>query len=172
MARIEKKTQSLSPGNYKVLSDFVAVRLNCKLEEIASKIEIIRAIVLEKGGSLYVRRSWLSPDQAAFHDGKKFTDITQYVYAYLPEVGYPIEFQIGHIFAAHTFTMDSALRDNPACGKVDLWTDNFYKRVKAYILEKANGQETTDSLDAIQTLAQHIHNGQTPRELQLILQSM
>lgn len=175
MARIEQKIQILPPEKasyYKILSDFVAVRLNCKLEEIANKIEVIRAIVLEKGGFLYIRRSWSSPDQPSFHNGKKFTDIIQFVYAYLPEVGYPIEFQIGSIFAAHTFTIDCALRDNPACGKVDLWTENFYERVRAYILEKANGQETTDSRDALQALAQKIHGDkqqEVPPELQSIL---
>ena len=96
---------------------------------------------------------------------KKFTDITQYLYVFIEKVGYPIEVQIGHEFASHTFKIDSALRDNPNCGKVDLWSKNFYGDVKNLILAKAN-------INYMLAKAEKIHPNNVPEELQEILNKL
>jgi hypothetical protein len=173
-ARVEKKMTEQAPGRenfFKVVSDFVAVRVHCEVNEIQGKIDRIREIVLADG-QVHVRGSsaerpygfFMAPD-------KKYTDITQYVYVFLERVGYPIEFQIGHKFASHTFAIDSALRDSKECGKVDLWCKNFYSDVKKHILDKSNG-ENPGSKEAIQAKAEDIHQGKVPEELQEILNKL
>lgn len=175
VARVEKKMTEQMSGRenfFKVVSDFVAVRVHCDVKEIQGKIDLIREIVLANGGQIHVRGSsserpygfFLAPD-------KKYTDITQYVYVFMEKIGYPVEFQIGHKFASHTFSIDSALRDNKECGKVDLWNKNFYSDVKKYILGKAN-DENPGSTEAIQAKAEDIHQGHVPEELQEILSEL
>ncbi len=172
ISRVEKKMteQTLGRENYfKVVCDFVAARIHCNINEIQSKIDRIREIVLAKGGQIHVRGSSSERPYGFFMNAdKKYTDITQYVYVYLEKVGYPIEFQIGHEFASHTFTIDSAIRDNPNCGKVDLWSKNFYGDVRQYILNKANGIEP-GSKAQIQAKAEEIHQNKIPENLQSLL---
>ena len=100
-----------------------------------------------------------------------FKDIIQYVYVYLDQIGYIIEFQIGSEFATHSFTINSSLRDNPNCGKIDLWTEDFYDDVKTYILNKANNIEFNDieAKHNILNKANDIHQNNTPNELLIIL---
>lgn len=174
LPRVQKKIteQRVGKENYfKVLSDFVAIRIHCELSEIQEKIDQIRDKVLQRGGQLQIRGSSNERPYGFFWDEKKYQDITQYVYVFLKEVGYPIEFQIGHQFATHTFTIDSALRDNPKCGKVDLWTDSFYQDVKKYILDKANREELS-SRQALQAKAEAIHKNKVPQDLQQILNEL
>ena len=175
IARVEKKMTEQAPGRenfFKVVSDFVAVRVPCEVGEIQGKIDRIREIVLVNGGQIHIRGAsnerpygfFMSPD-------KKYADITQYVYVFLEKIGYPVEMQIGHKFASHTFTIDSALRDNKECGKVDLWSKNFYGDVKKYILDKANG-DMPGSKDAIMAKAMDLHQNNVPEELQTILSKL
>jgi hypothetical protein len=162
--------QLLGKENYfKVVSDFVAVRIHCNVNEIQQKIDRIREIVLANNGQMHVRGSSDERPYGFFmNTEKKYIDITQYVYVFLEKVGYPIEFQIGHEFASHTFTIDSALRDNPSCGKIDLWSQNFYTDVKHYILNKANGIEPESKIQ-IQAKVREIHQNHVPENLQIIL---
>jgi hypothetical protein len=83
-------------------------------------------------------------------------------------VGSPIEFQIGHEFASHTFSIDSALRDDPNCGKIDLWKNNFYNDVKDYLLNKANTRQPAPK-STLQAKAEQMHDGNVPQDLQNIL---
>lgn len=172
MARVEQKMTEQNVGRenfFKVVSDFVAVRIHCNISEMQKKIDLIREIILKEGGQFHVRGSSIERPYGFFmNTDKKYTDITQYVYVFMEKVGYPIEFQIGHKFAAHTFTIDSALRDNKECGLIDLWTKNFYSDVKKYILDKSNG-ENPGSKEEIQAKAEEIHSHNVPRELQEIL---
>lgn len=172
LARVEKKMTEQTPGRenfFKILSDFVAVRIDCNVDEIQGKIDRIRETVLANDGQIHVRGS--SPERPYgffMTPEKKYADITQYVYVFMERVGYPIEFQIGHKLASHTFTIDSAIRDNKECGKVDLWSKNFYMDAKKYILDKSNG-ESSFSKEEIQAKAEDIHQGKVPEELQEIL---
>ena len=176
MSRIEKKKTEQAPGRenyFKVVSDLVAGRIHCEVNDIPKKIDRIREIVLANNGVMHVRgSSEKRPYGFSVDTEGKFSDITQYVYVYLEKVGYPIEFQIGHEFASYTFTVDSAIRDNKNCGKVDLWTDNFYNDVKGYILDKANGIEPRISKSAIQAKADAIHHNNVPEALQTILNKL
>ena len=143
MSRINKKIDEVSQrgGEYfKVMSDLSAGRINCSVNEIPSKIDIIRNIVKEKNGVMHVRGESNENPYGFCLKGDQFTDITQYAYIFTDETCYPIELQIGHEFAAHTFTIDSAIRDNPNCGLIDLWKGGLYNMVKEYILDKANGK--------------------------------
>lgn len=164
-----------TPGRenfFKVVSDFVAVRVPCEVTEIQGKIDRIRDIVLANRGQMHIRGASTERPYGFFMtQDKKYTDITQYVYVFLEKVGYPIEIQIGHQFASHTFTIDSALRDNKECGKVDLWKDNFYSDVKKFILDKANG-EKPGLTEAIQAKAESLHQNKVPVGLQEILNKL
>lgn len=172
IVRVQKKMmeQSLGRENYfKVVSDFNAVRIPCDVTEIQEKINCIKGIVLEQSGQMHIKGAsnerpygfFMSPE-------KKYLDITQYVYVFLDKVGFPIEFQIGHEFAAHTFTIDSALKDDPTCGKIDLWENNFYDEVKKYLLDKANGDQPALKEDLL-AKAIDLHQGNVPEELGNIL---
>jgi hypothetical protein len=172
LARVEKKMSEQPAGRenyFKVVCDFIAVRVHCNLEEMQSKIDSLRDIVFANEGHLYVRGSSLERPYGFFKDSKgNYTDITQYVYVFLKNVGSPIEFQIGHEFASHTFSIDSALRDDPNCGKIDLWKNNFYNDVKDYLLNKANTRQPAPK-STLQAKAEQMHDGNVPQDLQNIL---
>ena len=172
ISRVEKKMTEQPTGKenyFKVVSDLVAARVHCNINEIQTKIDRIREIVLANDGQIHIRGSSNERPYGFFmNSDKKYTDITQYIYIFLEKVGYPLEIQIGHEFASHTFTIDSALRDNPHCGKVDLWSKSFYGMVKKYILDKANDQDP-GSKDEINAVCVEIHKGNVPSELQQIL---
>jgi len=173
MSRIALKTAEVSErgGEYfKVISDFVAGRIHCKVEEIPSKIDELIQIVKDKNGYMYVRGESEYNKYGFSMCGNEHTDITQYIYVYLEDVGYVTELQIGHEFATYTFTVDSMLRDDPECGRVDLWKDGFYGRVKNIILKQANNVklepgEKYEMLDD----AQYMHDFKLPQDLKTIL---
>lgn len=172
LARVQKKMTEQAPGRenyFKVVSDFVAVRIPCEVSEIQGKIDRIREVVLANKGSMYIRgASDERPYGFFMTPEKKYSDITQYIYVFLDKVGYPIEFQVGHKFASHVFTIDSALRDDPKCGKIDLWKNDFYSDVKKYLLGKANGEQI-GSKDPLLRKADELHEGKTPEDLSAIL---
>lgn len=175
ITRVEKKMTEQAPGRenfFKVVSDFVAGRIYCNVNEIQEKIDTIRNIVLAEKGQIHVR--WSSDEQpygSFIKANKQYADITQYVYVFIEKIGYPIELQIGHKLAAHTFTIDSAIRDNKECGLVDLWNKNFYLDARQYILDKANGVNP-GSKEAILAKAAEIHQGDIPDDLQTILDAI
>ncbi len=173
LARVQKKMTEQRAGRenyFKVISDFVAIRVHCEVSEIQSKIDHIREIVLGKNGVLHIRGSSEERQYGFFMDPERtYTDITQYVYVYLKEIGYPLEVQIGHEFASHTFTIDSELRDNPSCGKTDLWNGDFYGDVKSHILDKANGVSPKVSTEQIHEKALKMHENNVPKDLRSIL---
>ena len=175
LPRVMKKMTEQGPGResyFKVFSDLVAGRIYCNVNEIQAKIDRIREIVLANNGQMHIRGSSSEHPYGFFiNSDKKYTDITQYVYVFLKEVGYPIEFQIGHEFASHAFSINSALRDNPKCEKVDLRSKNFYEDVKNYILNKANNREPEPKVN-IQAKAEEIHQNNVPKDLQKILDSI
>ena len=172
MARIEKKRPiEREKGKYfPVLCDFMSIRVNCKVSEIEEKIDRIKETVLHNGGKMYVRGT---SDQLpyGFFMGRErvYTDITQYVYIFLPKVGYPVEFQIGHEFASYAFTVSSAIRDGVGAGKADLWRENFYEDVKRHILDQANGSRSSVTRETIEDKAYRIHEDNIPADLQGIL---
>lgn len=175
ISRVEKKMTEQASGRenyFKVVSDFIAGRIHCNVNEIQVKIDRIRETVLANGGQIHIRGSSNERPYGSFMNAdKKYTDITQYVYVFLEKIGYPIEFQIGHEFASHTFTIDSALRDNPNCGKVDLWSKNFYGDIKNYILDKTNGIESGPKAQ-IQAKAEEIYQNNVPENVQTILNKL
>ena len=185
-SRIMEKTKEVSDRGreyFKVLCDFLAYRINCNITDIPSKIDVLRDIVSSNDGKIYVRGEQnndygycLEPIDQNFPSGfteRLFVDITQYVYVYLPEIGYIIEFQIGHPFAALTFTIDSALRDNPNCYLVDLWNGGFYEMMKGALLKQANGfiMNGVEKYDLCR-VAFEIHNNSVPEKLKNILTSI
>lgn len=175
VSRVEKKMLEQTKGRenyFKVVSDFVAIRLHCDVSEIQKKIDCVREIVIAHGGQIHVRGFSNERFYGFFMNADKvYADITQYVYVFMEKVGYPIEIQIGHKFASHTFTIDSALRENKECGKVDLWNKNFYSDVKKYILDKANG-ENPGPKDGILIKAEDLHQNKVPQELKEILNNL
>lgn len=169
ISRIHKKTEEITEkgGEYfKVLSDFIAGRIHCEVREIPGMVDKIKSIVNDHNGTYYVKGSNEEHPYGWCKRDGKYTDITQYIYVYIEEIGYPIELQIGHEFASLTFTIDSALRDDKDCGMVDLWTDDFYGKVKSYLLMKANLKKD------ILTTVTKIHNGRIPPELGHLLNKM
>lgn len=172
MTRIEKKKEEQEPGEenfFKVVSDFIAIRVYCDVEQIEGKIDYIKEIVLKEKGKLYIKGSSIDQPYGGFKASDcSYTDIVQYVFVFMEAVGHLIEFQIGHKFAAHTFTIDSELRDNKKCDKVDLWDDDFYLDVREYILNKSN-KKAPESKDLIEQKGAAIHKGAIPGDLQAIL---
>lgn len=138
--RVLKKQEGQRPGiGFKVNSDFAAFRVFLKdVNQIDSVIDEIASEVTSRGGKAHIR--------GKIRDGEgKLNDVVNYIYIYLPEVGYIAEIQVGHEFAAFTFERDSYLRDHPEDRKnlIDLWDNDFYSTVKTAILAKARG-ETVD----------------------------
>ena len=176
MGRIVKKTSEISNrgGEYfKIFSDFVAGRIHCNVNEIPVKLDIIKQVTKNHNGCYYIKGETTETPYGFCEKNGVFLDVTQYIYVYLEEIGYPIEFQIGHKFASLTFYIDSSLRDNKECGLTDLWTDNFYGMVKTYILNKANKKEPVSGgkYDICDT-AFRIHKGILPDELKRILDGL
>ncbi len=133
--RIVKKTSEIGERDgafFKAVSDFIAFRVNCQVPEIMSICQTLDRELTVKHGAFGVFKG------RCVSDNGKLTDIVQYYYGYVPSIGHLVEFQVGHELAAYTFTVDSALRDNPKCGEVDLWTNGVYNMLKTRLLEKAN----------------------------------
>ena len=169
ITRIVQKTGEISArgGEYfKVLSDFVAGRIHCNVNEIPFILDKITQIVDSHNGVYYIKGSTTDQPYGGCQKDGKYTDITQYIYVYIEEIGYIVEFQVGHEFAALTFSIDSELRDNKNSDVVDLWTDDFYNKVKTYLLLQANMK------DDIYNTAKKIHTGNVPTNLNLLLQKM
>jgi len=154
-----------SKEHFKAVSDFIAFRVHCEVEQIQTRLDAIMSVV--EIGSYCFTGSYASAASAA---RKRYTDIVKYLYVYIPVIGYVVEFQVGHPFASYTFTVDSALRDDPACGLIDMWTDGAYDVVKKYILAVANrdfiqGNAPYNMWDCVV----RIHRGNVPAELKAIL---
>lgn len=168
LERIKKKITEQPPTSknyFKAVSELLAGRILCEVHEIASKCEAIEEVVKKEGGIFYYRTFNPGESKSYIKEGK-YVDIIQFVYVYLPKVDHIIEFQVGHPFAALTFTIDSALRDGKE-GYVDLWTDGFYGEVKTEILKKANGGEA--QTNELFVKAKNIHKGEIPEALEAIL---
>jgi len=174
--RVQKKMteQIQNKENYfKVISDFLAVRIHCEVNEIKNKIDYIKEIVNLHNGYFHIRGSSEERPYGFFLSDSKYTDIVQYMYVYLKEIGYVIEFQIGHEFASYTFTINSTLRDNPKCGLINLWSEDFYDDVKKFILNKTNNIEGNIIMSDILIKANKIHQNnilnKVPNDLLVIL---
>lgn len=153
MNRVTQKAET-HPVPFKVICDFIAFRVPCEVAYIPTAVQQILTSV---------------PCDASTTKHSPIPDIVQYVYVYQIAIGHVIEFQVGHPFAAYTFKIDSRLRDDPACGEIDLWKDGVYLRVRKYILNKSNGivisGEKHDVWDAVYGL----HSGNIPVELRNIM---
>lgn len=130
LARVQQKLANTRPGAaFKANSDLIAFRVNVEsINYIIDVVEQLRIITYENKGYLFERNSIVNPETGAL------TDIVTYYFVYIPDYKYIMEFQIGHPFAAYVFARDSELRDNPGCGKVDFWTNDFYSHVRTAIL--------------------------------------
>lgn len=171
-SRIDKKNLEVSNRGgefFKVVSDFIAFRVPCEVGEIEKVVAKVIEKTIQNNGTFWIKGSWVSTSDT---NAQTFTDIVQYVYTYIPQIGYVVELQIGHPFAAYTFKVDSAIRDNPACGLTDLWKDNVYGKVKQHLLDVANKTPIFggkyDAMDAVFTS----HGGKVPDELKSILDRM
>ena len=130
LARVQQKLANTRPeAAFKANSDLAAFRVNvASINNIEHVVKQLREITYENKGFLFERNSITDPVTGAL------TDIVTYYFVYIPEYKYIMEFQIGHPFAAYVFARDSELRDNPGCGKVDFWTNDFYSHVRSAIL--------------------------------------
>lgn len=135
MERINVKKNQVNQMWFKVVSDFLAFRINTNVTTIPSTIIDVQTQLFNND------RSARFYNKGSCYNDNKYTDIVQYFYAYMPVIGHVVEFQVGHELAAYTFKIDSALRDDPECKEVDLWTDGVYGILKNRILEDANNQE-------------------------------
>jgi len=152
---------------FRAVVDFIAFRVPCQVDQIAGKCNAIWNYCddgEQKGSVAFKGTVWdLNRHQ--------YVDIVQYCYAYLPSLGHIVEFQIGHPFASYTFAVDSALRDNPNCGLVDLWQGGVYQQVRSYILDSANNiPHPSGAKDEIWQALCSLHpNGELPHELSNIM---
>lgn len=177
--RVKEKISQLPENNlnyFRVLSDFVACRLNCKVNDIQTNIEEIKKIVENHGGILQIKDANNDLPYGRFISKEgQYLDITQFVYIFMKNVGYPIEIQIGHPFASHTFSLDSELRNNKTSSKIDLWTNNFYLDVRKVILDQSNrpSENFKDEKEELFRKAKLIHpNEVLPKDLEKILNDL
>ena len=172
LARVHQKMNLqwlIEQDYFKVLSDFIAVRLHCPVGEIPSKIDQIREIVKANVGKIYVKGATEECPYGLCKNSKgEYTDITQKAHIFIERIGYVIEFQINHEFASHAFTLHSTLREKKTSEKVDLISQGFYSEVRKYILDKTNDRNP-DSKEELLGKAKQIHNGCIPADLQKIL---
>lgn len=174
LKRAEKKLSEQYPGRenyFKVVSDLLAVRLQCDVANIPETISSLKAIFEKRGSEVYLRGASPAQPLGAFK-ADRYIDIFQFMYVYDLLVGYIIEIQVGHPFAFLTFSIDSALREDKNCGLIDLWNDGFYGDVKAYILQKANGEPTSLIREELLDKGRAIHGGTIPSELLSILSNL
>lgn len=165
--RVGDKQKQIVSEPIKHVNDFVAARIICPVKDIPQAVDAIRKMVLEEKGQIYVRGENENKPYGFCKDGDQFKDITQYVYIFLERIGHIAEVQIGEEFAAHTFTIDSARRTQPKL--VSLWNKDFYDTFKQHLLDKANGK-ATGAKETIINLANEIHDGKVPSELESIME--
>lgn len=148
MARVEKKKQIPSLDfAFKANSDFLAFRIPCHPHEIENIMFNIISITVENQGQSHVRGKIRNEED-------QLIDIVQFVYVFLPQIGYIIEFQVGHPFAFYTFRLDTHLRNLRKEGvdtshMIDLWSTKdgedwqacFYIQVRNRILNPEPGQD-------------------------------
>lgn len=137
MERIAIKASVNRPDvPFKTNSDLCGFRFETTdVYHIKPIMRTIQEAVLNAGGMFFIRNSIESPTG-------KVTDIIQYAFAYVSDIGYIAEIQVGHPFAMYTFTRDSLLRDMRLAGQsttglVDLWDNDFYGTVKDKILNSS-----------------------------------
>lgn len=133
------------------ISDLIGFRIQSEVMDIESIVAQILKITSDHNGLAVVKNSISK-------------DIVQFVYVYIPSIEYIIEFQVGHPFAFFTFTVDSHLRDHPK-SMVDLWENDFYSRVRAFIL----GTSEITGL-ALYTELVEMYKGDVPYELDAIFE--
>ncbi|MDO8300961.1 hypothetical protein [Lacisediminimonas sp.] len=139
--------------DFKVVSDFMAGRVNCSVVDIAPTVEKFRQLAEKHNGWCVVRGNGNDSYGAHRKDGS-YKDIVQYLFLYLPETGHVTELQVGHTLAAVTFTVDSFLRDNrttlpPEQLPIDLWGNkekgtDLYPTIRDYLLLQANTPDSPD----------------------------
>lgn len=152
---VSKFKGTRADNSFKVLTDWIATRVPCPVNDIYPTYTRINKVVKNNGGVCHIKAHIVD-------DKKKMTDIVLFVYACVPKLGYVVEMQIGHPFAFVTFTLDSAKRDSPdkaAC--VDLWDHDFYGLMKKKLL----GGEVADE-EVEKTLIKVLEGKQVDNKLE------
>lgn len=127
--RIMAKANAGRPlSAFQANTDVMAFRMACKVVEIDTYVKQVAQWVTQNNGYFMVKYPYIQ-------DGV-YTDIIAFCYAYVPKYEYIMEMQIGEPLAFYTFKRDSALRDTPNCGLVDLWKNNFYTHIVEHLLKK------------------------------------
>jgi hypothetical protein len=147
MKRITIKASATRPDvPFKVNSDLVGFRFPLNdIKDIKRVMNTLRErVTAEEGGVFFIRNS-IEDDTGVL------TDIIQYAFAYIPQLGYVVEIQVGHPFAMYTFSVDSLIRDKRLLGEstediVDLWDDDFYSFVKELVLKHSHSITMSDVL--------------------------
>ena len=141
--------------HFKVVSDFMAGRVHCKVSEIEDTVNKFKKLAIENDGWCVVRGDG-NDTYGAHKKNGEFKDIVQYLFVYLPKMGHVTEIQVGHEFTSLTFTIDSFLRDNKDKISADqlpvkIWGDknkgtNLYDTVKNYLLLQSQDPENSELL--------------------------
>lgn len=169
-----------TPRYFAAFNDLLAfsIPLTDLKKDLSKVVSHLTSTTNGAGGCVELRKDKNSEMQS-IQDGK-YTDIVQFVYVYLPEIGI-VEFQLLHPFARYTFTRNSELRENPAlkAEMPSLFTDKFYDLVKRFLLDDANGcfkDNPADRdirhqqiLDKAVELHQKFGNGEITQDLKDIL---
>lgn len=115
--------------SFKLNSDFMAFRINeLNPTLIDTYIDYIIDVTTHNKGYAYVQNNIM--------DNDKMIDIMQYVYVFIPSIGYIMEFQIGHPFSMYVLTNDSKIRNGDK-EIIDLRKNDFYSHVLLHILGNA-----------------------------------
>ena len=171
--------------HFKVVSDFMAGRVHCKVTEIEDTVNKFKKLASENDGWCVVRGDG-NDTYGAHKKNGEFKNIVQYLFVYLPKMGHVTEIQIGHEFTGLTFTIDSFLRDNKDKFSADqlpvkIWGDitkgtNLYDTVKNYLLLQSQDPENPElpaKKKECQEVAQRLYAGSAiPEDVKKIINNL
>ncbi len=126
---IKKKTENKKYNkDFKINSDFLAFRIKVsEPHNIHAIIDKISQIIVSNNGFWHLRTQ-------IHNEQKEPENIIQFIYGYIPEIGYIMEFQVGHPFSMYVFSVDSKMRDNENAPIENFWKNDFYSEMKRSIL--------------------------------------
>lgn len=128
---------------FKVVNDWLALRIFCKAADIAATIQEIRAS-LAADVVFYVRGSSKEKPDGGHRDASgQVVETIEYAYAYSPEIGYVVEMQIGEPLAFICFEINSKRRIDPELAS-PFEEPFFFKKVHTYCLQLPGAPTTAE----------------------------
>jgi len=158
--RCADRADGSSLPTFKIVCDLLRARVTTTVQGIQHRVHGVHKVGIRAGWPFYLRGGGRFGSQA---DDKRYKDIVQFAYIYIPELGHFAELQIMHPVAAYTFHVDSILRSLsndtvPVSERpLDVWTDGLYQGMRDYLVAQANGDAPPRTADELQLLCQQVY---------------